>query len=89
MLEDSSGKWIALGLCGQLLFFSRFVVQWIASEKARRSIVPNAFWYLSILGSLLLLAYSLYRRDLVFILGSLMGSLIYFRNLWLIYKTPH
>lgn len=76
--------WLALGLLGQAVFFARFFVQWIASERKKRSVVPLAFWYLSIGGGLILLAYALYRRDPVFIVGQAAGLLIYTRNLILI-----
>lgn len=76
--------WIALGMGGNLLFFSRWVVQWVASERARRSVIPVAFWYLSIAGSLVLLCYALYRRDPVFIVSQLPNSIIYLRNLHLL-----
>jgi len=78
--------WIAVGLGGQMLFTARFLVQWIASERAGRSIVPLAFWYFSIGGGLVLLSYAIYRGDPVFILGQSMGLSIYLRNLWLIYR---
>ena len=78
--------WIALGLSAQLLFFLRFFVQWIVSEKKKQSTIPISFWYLSIAGSLLLLIYSIYRKDVVFILGQSVGSFIYMRNLILIYR---
>ncbi|MBI1219443.1 MAG: lipid A biosynthesis protein [Rhodobacteraceae bacterium] len=76
--------WVAVGLLGQLLFTGRFVVQWLASEKARRSVMPVAFWYFSIGGALILLAYAIHRGDLVFTLGQTFGVVIYARNLWLI-----
>ena len=76
--------WVILGLFAQLLFFLRFFVQWLVSEKKKESTIPISFWYLSISGSLLLLAYSIHRQDIVFILGQSMGSLIYARNLILI-----
>jgi lipid-A-disaccharide synthase-like uncharacterized protein len=76
--------WIALGLVGQTFFFSRFLVQWIASERAGRSVVPVAFWLLSLGGGALLLVYALYRRDPVFVLGQATGFSVYLRNLWLI-----
>lgn len=76
--------WVAFGIFGQLLFTARFLVQWIASERAKRSVVPIAFWYFSISGGLILLAYAIYRQDPVFILGQSMGLFIYLRNLWLI-----
>ncbi|AMY71806.1 lipid-A-disaccharide synthase N-terminal domain-containing protein [Frigidibacter mobilis] len=76
--------WVVIGLVGQLLFTGRFLVQWLASERARRSVVPVMFWWFSIGGGLILLAYAIYRKDPVFILGQSMGLLIYVRNLWLI-----
>lgn len=77
--------WVVIGLGGQLLFTARFLVQWIASERAGRSVVPLAFWYFSVGGGLILFFYALYRKDPVFILGQSMGLFIYLRNLWLIY----
>lgn len=76
--------WLAVGFAGQALFSMRFLVQWLASERERRSVVPLAFWYFSVAGGLTLLAYALYRADPVFILGQLGGVLIYARNLHLI-----
>ena len=78
--------WIVIGLFAQVLFGLRFFIQWIASEKKGESIIPVSFWYFSIAGSLLLLAYSIYRKDIVFILGQSMGSFVYLRNLILIYR---
>jgi len=75
--------WLGAGLLGQAFFFSRFLVQWLASEKARRSVFPMAFWYLSVSGGFLLLLYAVYRRDPVFILGQSTGTFIYLRNIWL------
>ena len=80
----SEQMWIGIGLAGQACFFSRFLVQWIASERQGRSVVPRAFWYLSISGGLILLSYSLWRRDPVFILGQSVGLLVYLRNLVLL-----
>ncbi|MFT4793885.1 MAG: lipid-A-disaccharide synthase-like uncharacterized protein [Paracoccaceae bacterium] len=76
--------WIGVGLGGQIMFTMRFLLQWLASEKAKRSVVPTAFWWFSIGGSAVLLAYAIYRRDPVFILGQAMGFGIYARNLWFI-----
>ncbi|MFP4167507.1 MAG: lipid-A-disaccharide synthase N-terminal domain-containing protein [Desulfonatronovibrionaceae bacterium] len=76
--------WIGIGLFAQLLFSGRFLVQWIASEKAKRSIIPIHFWHLSLAGGALLLSYAIYRRDPVFILGQGGGLVIYIRNLYLI-----
>jgi lipid-A-disaccharide synthase-like uncharacterized protein len=72
---------VIVGLAAQALFTMRFVVQWIASERAGRSVIPLAFWTFSIGGGLLLLVYALYRRDAVFIAGQALGLLIYLRNL--------
>ncbi|MGB7270673.1 MAG: lipid-A-disaccharide synthase N-terminal domain-containing protein [Albidovulum sp.] len=77
--------WVAFGLVGQLMFTGRFLVQWIASEKARKSVMPVMFWYFSLAGGMILLAYAIYRGDPVFILGQSLGVFIYLRNLWLIY----
>ncbi|MAC78101.1 MAG: lipid A biosynthesis protein [Rhodobacteraceae bacterium] len=77
--------WVAIGIFGQLLFSMRFILQWLASEKARRSVVPEVFWWFSIGGGLILFAYALHRRDPVFILGQSLGIFIYARNLWLVY----
>ncbi len=76
--------WYTLGFAGQLLFTMRFIVQWLASEKAGRSVVPLAFWLFSIVGSSLLLIYAVYRQDPVFILGQSLGVFVYLRNLHLI-----
>ncbi|MFC1514473.1 lipid-A-disaccharide synthase N-terminal domain-containing protein [Candidatus Omnitrophota bacterium] len=78
--------WLILGLLGQSVFFMRFLIQWLASERKKESVVPVAFWYFSILGGILLLAYALYRKDPVFILGQSCGLFIYSRNLYLIFR---
>lgn len=75
--------WIAVGLLGQAFFFSRFLVQWLASEKAGESVFPMAFWYLSLSGGGVLLIYAIYRQDPVFILGQATGTFIYLRNIHL------
>lgn len=75
-----------LGLLGQALFFSRFLVQWLASEKKGRSVVPLSFWYLSIGGGGLLLIYALWRKDPVIVLGQAVGLFVYVRNLMLIHR---
>ncbi len=79
-----SKLWLGLGFFAQLMFSARFLVQWLASEKAGKSIMPLLFWHLSIAGSVLLLVYSIHRKDPVFILGQSMGIIIYSRNLYLI-----
>ena len=76
-----STLWLAVGLLGQAMFFSRFLVQWLASERAKRSVFPMAFWYLSLAGGVLLLAYAIWRQDPVFILGQTTGAAIYLRNI--------
>lgn len=73
--------WTIVGLIGQILFFMRFIVQWMATERAKRTVIPTSFWYFSILGALVLLAYSFVRHDPVFIAGYLLALLIYLRNL--------
>ena len=73
--------WLALGFFAQALFTARFLVQWIASERAGKSVVPIAFWFFSIGGGALLLVYALYRRDPVFIAGQAFGVFVYARNL--------
>jgi len=73
--------WVALGVVAQVMFTMRFVVQWIASERAGHSVVPMTFWVFSIGGGMLLLLYALYRRDPVFIAGQAFGTFVYIRNL--------
>ena len=76
--------WVGVGLLGQAMFSARFLIQWIASERRRQSVVPRQFWYFSIGGGVVLLVYSIYRKDVVFILGQGTGLFIYLRNLYLI-----
>jgi len=78
--------WLALGLLGQALFSARFLVQWIATERQRKSVVPREFWYFSIGGGLTLLAYALHRADPVFILGQGAGLFVYSRNLYFVHR---
>ncbi len=78
--------WAAFGVLAQFVFAARFIVQWIASEKAERSVIPVGFWFLSIGGGLMTLVYGLVRRDIVIILGQAFSILIYVRNLMLIAK---
>lgn len=77
--------WLSIGIVAQLSFSARFLVQWISSEKAGKSVMPIAFWWFSICGGMLLLAYGFYRGEPVIILGQSFGIIVYFRNLWLIY----
>ena len=79
-----NSMWMTVGFLGQAVFSGRFLVQWLASEKAGRSVMPRLFWYLSILGSAILLAYAIYKRDPVFIIGQCAGFGIYLRNLYLL-----
>ncbi|WP_339487773.1 lipid-A-disaccharide synthase N-terminal domain-containing protein [Pseudomonas sp. EL_65y_Pfl2_R95] len=79
--------WLAVGFAGQLAFTGRFALQWLYSEYKKRSVIPVGFWYLSIVGSALLLAYAIYRQDPVFILGQSFGFVVYLRNLQLIAKS--
>ena len=81
--------WIAVGMLGQLLFSSRFIIQWITSEKKKQSVIPTAFWYLSIAGSLTLLSYAIHILDPVFIVGQSAGCFIYMRNLYFIYQNQN
>ena len=78
--------WVLLGFIAQLMFTMRFVVQWIASERAGHSVIPMAFWIFSIFGGLLLLVYALYRKDAVFIAGQAFGVFVYLRNLYFVLR---
>ena len=78
--------WLTIGFIGQALFASRFIVQWFKSEMEGRSIIPVAFWYCSVGGGVVLLAYAIYKRDPVFIIGQASGLVVYGRNLWLIFR---
>jgi lipid-A-disaccharide synthase-like uncharacterized protein len=85
---SSVAVWYAIGFLGQITFGSRFFVQWIASERARRVIIPKMFWYLSLLGGVALFAYALHRRDPVFAVGQGLGLVVYVRNLVLHRGAP-
>ncbi|MEZ5817268.1 MAG: lipid-A-disaccharide synthase N-terminal domain-containing protein [Hyphomicrobiaceae bacterium] len=78
--------WVAVGFIAQLMFSMRFLIQWIASERAKQSIVPETFWYFSVLGGAMLFAYATWRLDPVFMLGQGMGLFIYARNIQLIWR---
>lgn len=82
----ASMVWIGIGFLGQAAFSSRFLIQWIASEKARRTTVPDAFWWMSLIGGVALFAYFVWRQDAVGVLGQSSGLVVYSRNLRLIYK---
>jgi lipid-A-disaccharide synthase-like uncharacterized protein len=84
-LSPAEVMWLAVGLTGQALFSARWLIQWFVTEKSRRSTMPDTFWYLSLLGGLLVFAYGLHRLDPVIILGQF-GVIIYARNLFFIRK---
>lgn len=79
--------WVLFGFAAQFIFFLRFAVQWWVSEKKKQSVIPVSFWYLSIVGTLMILVYSIQRKDIVFITASCLNSLIYIRNLVLIHNN--
>ncbi len=78
--------WLSVGFAGQALFATRFIVQWIVSERQKRSVIPIAFWYFSAGGGMVLLSYAIWRQDPVFILGQSTGLFIYSRNLYFVYR---
>ncbi|HXM00444.1 MAG TPA: lipid-A-disaccharide synthase N-terminal domain-containing protein [Rhizomicrobium sp.] len=78
--------WLLIGLLGQGLFASRFIVQWFKSESEGRSVIPLAFWYLSIVGGVVSLAYAVYIESIPYIIGQGSGLIVYVRNLWLIFR---
>lgn len=84
-LSPAEVTWLAVGLVGQALFSARWLVQWLITERSRRSVMPDTFWYLSLLGGLLVFAYGLHRMDPVIVLGQF-GVIIYARNLFFIRK---
>jgi lipid-A-disaccharide synthase-like uncharacterized protein len=79
--------WLTVGFLGQGLFFTRWIVQWFRSERERESTIPLSFWYLSLIGGLITLAYAIYRKDPVFIAGQSVGAVVYLRNLILIHRN--
>jgi len=86
-MEDFKHPWALVGVIGQILFFSRFFVQWIVSEKKGKSTIPVVFWYLSLGGGAMLMTYAICQRDLVITLGQGVGLFVYIRNLMLISKA--
>ena len=86
-MQGQNALWLIIGFTGQALFSMRFIVQWIYTERLRRSVIPLAFWYFSVAGGVTLLAYAIHRRDPVFILGQGAGLFIYLRNLYFIHKV--
>lgn len=85
-LSANELAWIVVGFVAQFMFMMRFVMQWIYSERARRSIVPEVFWYFSLGGGAMLLAYAIHRMDPVFIAGQALGLIIYSRNIYFIWR---
>ncbi len=85
-LLDNLSFWAIIGFAGQAVFASRFIVQWIHSERVRRSEIPLAFWYISLVGGIVLMVYAVHRADPVFIIGQASGLFVYVRNLHLIYR---
>lgn len=83
-MQSETTTWILIGFLGQAMFSARFIVQWIASERARRSVIPMLFWYFSLAGGAVLLSYAIHKRDPVFIVGQSAGLLVYLRNVYLI-----
>lgn len=79
--------WVMIGFAGQAIFGCRFLIQWIASERRQQSYIPLYFWYLSIVGGIILLSYAIHKKDPVFITGQLTGLMVYVRNLVLIRKN--
>jgi lipid-A-disaccharide synthase-like uncharacterized protein len=80
--------WIGIGFLGQAFFSARFLVQWIASERRKESVIPTYFWYFSIGGGLILLIYAIHRRDVVFMVGQAVGLVVYARNLYFVWRRP-
>lgn len=83
LIASLSNPWVIFGFFAQFIFFLRFIVQWIASERRKRVVIPTAFWYLSIVGTILILIYATYRRDIVFMTASTLSLFIYVRNIML------
>jgi len=80
--------WVGIGFVGQGLFFGRWLLQWFVSERKAESQIPVAFWYMSLIGSVIVLAYAIHRLDPVFIAGQSVGTLVYIRNIMLVHRTP-
>lgn len=87
-IAKDHGVWLVIGFLGQALFSGRFLVQWLVSERLKKSVIPNLFWWFSIGGGTVLLIYAIHRADPVFIVGQATGLFIYLRNIYLIYKKP-
>jgi lipid-A-disaccharide synthase-like uncharacterized protein len=85
-IQQLQNPLVLFGFLAQFIFFMRFVLQWIVSEKQKKSVIPVQFWYLSVVGSIMILIYSIGRGDIVFAIASCLNTLIYIRNLVLINK---
>ena len=79
--------WVTLGFLGQILFTGRMLVQWFVSEREKRSVVPTAFWWMSLVGASMLLVYFVWRKEPIGVLGQATGWFVYVRNLWMIHKA--
>jgi lipid-A-disaccharide synthase-like uncharacterized protein len=86
-MPSTEAMWLTIGFLGQGIFFMRWVLQWLASERSAESRVPIGFWYMSLIGGLITLTYALHRKDPVFIAGQSVGTLVYLRNLMLIHNA--
>jgi lipid-A-disaccharide synthase-like uncharacterized protein len=86
---STANAWLAIGFLGQAFFSMRFLIQWIHSERMKKSLIPVAFWYFSLGGGVTLFAYALYREDPVFIVGQGAGLFVYGRNLYFIFRERH
>jgi lipid-A-disaccharide synthase-like uncharacterized protein len=86
-LQTQFTWWVFIGIFGQSLFMMRFIFQWIHSERVKQSVVPEIFWYFSLSGGLIVLIYAIHKQDLVFILSQALGSIIYIRNIQLIWRN--
>jgi lipid-A-disaccharide synthase-like uncharacterized protein len=87
-MTDYEIMWVGIGFVGQSLFFGRWLLQWFVSERKAESQIPIAFWYMSLIGSVIVLAYAIHRMDPVFIAGQGVGTLVYVRNIMLVQRTP-
>lgn len=86
-LTEIETIWLIVGFAAQAMFSARFLIQWIASERVRKSVVPETFWYFSFVGGAMLLAYAIHRADPVFMLGQAFGLVVYSRNIWFLWKA--
>ncbi len=89
MLDLSTNEmiWVGIGFIGQSLFFSRWLIQWVVSERKAESQIPVSFWYMSLIGSVIVLAYAIHKVDPVFMVGQGVGTLVYIRNIMLLHQS--